>query len=365
MHPEQFSNLRRHFKAIKPLRITVAREVVRGLATAHPEFARWSKKRWTTVDDLNALVRAGVYRIKNFPEFEKLCTRWGKRFASLGVGHDGLIEFRTRWLSHLAAANPDVWTPEAASAWSSFLDAAIGIMARAIMQEQAEAKTRPSKKRARTGNSIGHAVAGAEPIVPASSGTPIFDPAAADARATREASASHQLVIRDATSEDLPGIFEIYDREVLHGTCTFDTQVKTHDERHDWLAQHLSPKYPAIVAVDATRPNHVLGWATLSPWSTRCAYARAAENSVYVRESARGMGVAKALMRELVLAARANRVGVILARVVEGNPLSLKLHERCGFQTIGIMRRVGEKFGQTLDVRLMDLHLDGYARRDA
>jgi L-amino acid N-acyltransferase YncA len=31
-----------------------------------------------------------------------------------------------------------------------------------------------------------------------------------------------------------------------------------------------------------------------------------------------------------------------------------------GFQSVGIMHRVGEKFGQILDVRLMELHLDGW-----
>lgn len=49
---------------------------------------------------------------------------------------------------------------------------------------------------------------------------------------------------------------------------------------------------------------------------------------------------------------------VVVARIVEGNPASLALHEAVGFKTIGVMKRIGEKFGRLLDVRLMDLHLD-------
>lgn len=165
--------------------------------------------------------------------------------------------------------------------------------------------------------------------------------------------------IRDATPDDHDGIFEIYDHEVLHGTSTFDTTVKSRAEREAWLAEHRGPARPAIVAV---APDHgssrVLGWATLSAWSNRCAYARAAENSVYVHESARGRGVGRALLTELVARAKAAGLAVVLARIVEGNPASLRLHEAMGFQTIGVMRRVGEKFGRVLDVRLMDLHLD-------
>jgi phosphinothricin acetyltransferase len=52
---------------------------------------------------------------------------------------------------------------------------------------------------------------------------------------------------------------------------------------------------------------------------------------------------------------------VILARIAEGNPASIRLHQSLGFERIGTMRRVGEKFGRVLDVELMQLHLDGWS----
>lgn len=162
--------------------------------------------------------------------------------------------------------------------------------------------------------------------------------------------------IREANAADLDAIFAIYDREVLQGTATFDTEPKSAAQRAEWLAGHASPRTPAIVA---ELPGGVIaGWATLSPWSNRCAYARAAENSVYVHADHRGKGLGGALLDHLIARARRAGLGVILARVVEGNPASVALHESRGFQTIGVMRRVGEKFGRILDVHLMDLHLD-------
>lgn len=167
------------------------------------------------------------------------------------------------------------------------------------------------------------------------------------------------IEIRLATGADLPGIFAIYDREVLHGTATFETEPRTAEERVEWLRAHGSSRHPAIVGVER---GAVLGWAGLGPWSPRQAYVRTAENSVYVDASARGRGVGRALLDDLIARGRVAGLGVIVARVVEGNPASLRLHEAAGFRTVGIMRRVGEKFGRLLDVRIMDLHLDGAGR---
>jgi L-amino acid N-acyltransferase YncA len=162
------------------------------------------------------------------------------------------------------------------------------------------------------------------------------------------------MKLRAATEADLPGIFAIYDHEVLHGTATFDTEPKSAAERVAWLRDDGNGRYPILVAdVDGA----VAGWARLYAWSNRRAYARAAENAVYVSRDHRGRGVGRALLEELIRLAPGRGVHVLLARVVEGNPASLALHEALGYQTIGVMRRVGEKFGRVLDVRLLDRQL--------
>ena len=174
-------------------------------------------------------------------------------------------------------------------------------------------------------------------------------------------------MIRPATEADLPGIFAIYDHEVLHGTATFDTEPKTAAERLSWLRDDGNGRYPILVAempqvaaegVAAKAAPTIAGWARLYAWSIRCAYARAAENAVYVHREHRGHGVGGALLAELIRLAPQRGIHVLLARIVEGNPASVALHEAHGYQTIGLMRRVGEKFGRVLDVRLMDRHLD-------
>jgi L-amino acid N-acyltransferase len=159
--------------------------------------------------------------------------------------------------------------------------------------------------------------------------------------------------IREARLEDLDGIFAIYDEQVLHGTATFDTIVKSTQERLDWFAT-AGDRYPVLVADDGHR---IAGWARLYAWSPRKAYDRTAENAVYVRDDLRGRGIGRQLMQELIRIGPSRGVHVFVARIVEGNPGSIRLHESLGFRTIGVMRQVGKKFGKLLDVRLMDLHL--------
>ena len=163
------------------------------------------------------------------------------------------------------------------------------------------------------------------------------------------------MLIRDAVAGDVGAILDIYNEQVLHGTATFDTEPKTEADHDAWFTTHDRERYPILVAEEG---GSVVGWARLYPWSDRCAYARSGENSVYVHTDWRGRGVARALMTELLARARARGLSVILARIAEGNPASIRLHQSLGFERIGTMRRVGEKFGRILDVEMMQLHLD-------
>jgi len=162
------------------------------------------------------------------------------------------------------------------------------------------------------------------------------------------------MLIRDAIAADLAGIFQIYDREVLDGTATFETQARSPEQQLEWFEAHDRGRYPVLVA---ELQGRIAGWGRLYPWSPRPAYARTAENAVYVADSCRGRGVGRAVLQELIDRARRVGIKVIVARIVEGNPASRALHEAMGYSTIGVMRGVGEKFGRVLDVRLMDLQL--------
>lgn len=166
------------------------------------------------------------------------------------------------------------------------------------------------------------------------------------------------IEIADSTEADLGPIFGIYDHFVLHSTATFETEVRSEEERRLWYEAHLPKLHALLVAKDPANSDF-LGWAGLSPWSPRAAYRRTAEVSVYVAPDVQRQGIGRALMEALIKRAKANRFGVLIARVAGPSDASKAFHESCGFQPVGLMRRCGSKFGSLHDVLIMDLHLDG------
>jgi len=160
-----------------------------------------------------------------------------------------------------------------------------------------------------------------------------------------------KVVIREAKIDDLEAITEIYNHAILTTTATFDTVPKTYAEQKEWFENH-GPKYPILVA---ELDGAVVGWASLSRWSDRCAYSDTAEISVYVKEGYRGRGIGKKLLATIVRKGKEAGLHTVIARISTDNRVSIHLHELVGFQSIGVMKEVGRKFGRLLDVCVMQL----------
>ena len=159
------------------------------------------------------------------------------------------------------------------------------------------------------------------------------------------------LTIKQATLQDLDAITEIYNQAIINTVATFDTNPKTLEEQKDWFSRH-GPKYPILVA---QQDGLVVGWASLSMWSDRCAYSDTAEVSLYVKEDHQGKGIGRKLSEAIIQAGQNAGLHTVIARIVEGNETSIHIAESLGFRHIGIMKEVGQKFGKLLDVYLMQL----------
>ncbi|MHB8105685.1 MAG: GNAT family N-acetyltransferase [Dehalococcoidales bacterium] len=166
------------------------------------------------------------------------------------------------------------------------------------------------------------------------------------------------LTIRKAELKDLGAITDIYNQAILRTTATFDTTTKTVDDQKPWFDKH-GDKYPIIVALEG---DEVVGWASMSAWSDRCAYAATAEASLYIREDYRGKGVGRQLSVAILKAGKEAGLHTAILRIAGDNAASIKLAESLGFKHIGVMREVGNKFGKLLDVYLMQIIFDQLAQ---
>ncbi len=157
--------------------------------------------------------------------------------------------------------------------------------------------------------------------------------------------------------DDAPALMNIYNPEVVETTVTFDLVPRSLDEQRTWIRNHLVT-HPCIVALNddddlgeiGARGERILGFALVSPFRDRPAYATSVENSVYVLREARGRGVGEHLLRELITTAGESGFHTMIARIVGENDGSIRLHEKCGFTLVGTEIEVGRKHGRWLDV---------------
>jgi L-amino acid N-acyltransferase YncA len=162
---------------------------------------------------------------------------------------------------------------------------------------------------------------------------------------------SSDVVLRLATLADAEAIRSIYNREVREATSTFDMIPRSLDDQQAWLTER-SGAFSAIVAVDPAG-GEVLGFAALSPYKDRAAYSTTVEDSVYVHRDHAGRGIGRLLLARLVEIARESGFHTVIARIEASGEASRAVHERCGFQLVGIERQVGRKFKRWLDVAVM------------
>jgi len=137
------------------------------------------------------------------------------------------------------------------------------------------------------------------------------------------------------TPADAPAVLAIYAGGIATGHATFESAAP------DWV--HFDDSKlaaPRLVAVDGE--GAIAGWAALSPVSSRCVYGGVGEVSVYVAASARGQGLGRVLLEALVLASEAEGLWTLTAGIFAENTASIRLHEQCGFERLGVRRRLGK-----------------------
>jgi phosphinothricin acetyltransferase len=154
--------------------------------------------------------------------------------------------------------------------------------------------------------------------------------------------------LRLATPADLPAINAIYNHYVINSTCTYQTVPSTEEERAEWFAAHGS-RHPVIVAVDEASGS-VIGWGSLSRFHPRQAYENSVEDSVYLHHEWQGRGVGSMVLTELLRLAVDLGYHTVLGGIDTGQPGSIALHAKFGFEKVSHLKEVGFKQGRWLDV---------------
>lgn len=147
-------------------------------------------------------------------------------------------------------------------------------------------------------------------------------------------------------AEHWPGVASVYAEGIATRNATFETEVPTWEE---WDASHLEGH--RFVAL---HDGELVGWVAVGAVSGRCVYRGVVENSVYVTERARGQGVGRRLLEALIDSTEADGIWTIQAGMFPENEGSIRLHERVGFEVVGLHKRLGKLDDEWRDVLLME-----------
>jgi len=159
------------------------------------------------------------------------------------------------------------------------------------------------------------------------------------------------ITIRDVAKDDLPAIRDIYAHHVLHGLASWEEVPPDLEEITRRCDAILADGFPYRVAV---RDGAVVGYAYASKYRPRPAYRNTVENSIYVDENVRGGGIGTKLLDDLIKVCTdmgfRRMVGIVGD---SANAPSIRLHEKAGFEMVGIIPACGYKADQWLDQVLL------------
>lgn len=163
------------------------------------------------------------------------------------------------------------------------------------------------------------------------------------------------LIVRVSEEQDAPALQDIYSHHVLHGLSSFEVvppDVAQIAQRRKYI---LNRGMPHLVA---KRDGRVVGFAYAGPYRPRPAYRYTAENSVYVRADCARQGIGRALMIALLDECEMRGLRQIIAVIGDSrNHASIGLHRSLGFHMVGVLRSIGFKFGQWVNVIQMQREL--------
>ncbi len=143
------------------------------------------------------------------------------------------------------------------------------------------------------------------------------------------------------TEQDWPSVAKIYKEGIATGYATFELEVPDYEH---WDNAHVSSC--RLVALEN---QTIVGWAALSPVSSRCVYGGVAEVSVYVAKAHRGKGLGEKLLHRLIQLSEEAGFWTLQSGIFPENTGSILIHEKTGFRLIGKRERIGKLHGAWKD----------------
>ncbi|QUS36702.1 GNAT family N-acetyltransferase [Falsirhodobacter algicola] len=161
-------------------------------------------------------------------------------------------------------------------------------------------------------------------------------------------------MIRPATLADAPRIRTIWNVMITDTLANFSEVEKTPAEVEAAIRERHGQGFAFFVAEDA---EDIMGFATYAQFRGGPGYRFTMENTVSLVPRAKGRGLGRALMGAVEDHAKARGVNSMIAGVSSANTEGIGFHAALGYEMAATIPRCGFKWGQWLDLLLMQKFL--------
>ncbi|TXC92997.1 N-acetyltransferase [Metabacillus litoralis] len=157
---------------------------------------------------------------------------------------------------------------------------------------------------------------------------------------------SNEIVIRQMCSKDWDYVRNIYIEGIATKNATFQKHAPSWEQ---WDLEHI------VNCRFVAQEDHViLGWAALSPVSSRSVYSGVAEVSLYVSQRWKGKGIGSLLLQSLIEQSEGSGFWMLQSSIFKENYSSLYIHKKYGFREVGKREKIAKLDDKWRDVILLE-----------
>lgn len=158
------------------------------------------------------------------------------------------------------------------------------------------------------------------------------------------------IAVRRAVTEDVADLLLIYNQGIEDRIATLEEETKDLAYMEKWLEDHHG-RHAVLVAEER---GQIVGWASLNPYSHRCAYRGVADLSVYIHREHRGQGIGSLLLNALEKEARISEFYKIVLFTFPFNGQGQGLYRKLNYREVGVFENQGILDGKPVDVMIME-----------
>lgn len=160
--------------------------------------------------------------------------------------------------------------------------------------------------------------------------------------------------LREMLPADEKRVLEIFRQGVDGGIATFETEVPTAEA---WNMEYFNDCRWVL----ENENNEVVGWCALKPVSKRECFKGVADVSIYFDNDYQGKGLGSVLLKKLILDSEDHGFWTLQANIFPENEASLRFHQKNGFRTVGVRKKIGKLNGQWKDLIMLEKRSDSIA----